>query len=74
MLVFFDVLIEYSTHDLKRVHQRFCLLYIRERESCSSVDSEEFEPEASVDSGVAHRKDNSEVKTGLEEAHRGWFN
>ena len=44
------------------------------RESCSSVDSEEFEPEALVDSGVAHRQDNSEVKTGLEEAHRGWFN
>ncbi|KAF5939609.1 hypothetical protein HYC85_023868 [Camellia sinensis] len=30
--------------------------------SCSSVDSEEFEPEALVDSGVAHRKDNSETK------------
>ncbi|KAF5959611.1 hypothetical protein HYC85_000820 [Camellia sinensis] len=44
------------------------------KESCSSVDSEEFEPEALVDSGVAHRQDNSEVKTGLEEAHRGWFN
>ncbi|GMP80624.1 hypothetical protein CsSME_00035649 [Camellia sinensis var. sinensis] len=44
-----------------------------QQESCSSVDSEEFEPEASVDSGVAHRKDNSEVKTGLEEAHRGCF-
>ncbi|THF95815.1 hypothetical protein TEA_018230 [Camellia sinensis var. sinensis] len=43
-------------------------------ESCSSVDSEEFEPEALVDSGVAHRQDNSKVKTGLEEAHRGWFN
>ncbi|GMP54403.1 hypothetical protein CsSME_00019594 [Camellia sinensis var. sinensis] len=42
--------------------------------SCSSVDSEEFELEALVDSGVAHRQDNSEVKTGLEEAHRGWFN
>ena len=42
--------------------------------SYSLVDSEEFEPEASVDSGVAHRKDNSEVKTGLEETHRGWFN
>ncbi|CAL5331089.1 unnamed protein product [Camellia sinensis] len=40
----------------------------------SSVGSEEFEPEALVDSGVAHRQDNSEVKTGLEEAHRGWFN
>ncbi|CAL5323049.1 unnamed protein product [Camellia sinensis] len=36
--------------------------------------SEEFEPEALVDSGVAHRQDNSEVKTGLEETHRGWFN
>ena len=45
--------------------------YTQERESCSSVDSEEFEPEASVYSGVAHRKDNSEVKTGLEVAHRG---
>ena len=29
------------------------------------MDSEEFEPEALVDFGVAHRKDNSEVKTGL---------
>ena len=38
------------------------------------MDSEEFEPEALVDFGVAHRKDNSEVKMGLEEAHRGWFN
>ena len=28
------------------------------------MDSEEFEPEALVDSGVAHRKDNSKVKTG----------
>ncbi|CAL5432548.1 unnamed protein product [Camellia sinensis] len=45
-----------------------------QRESCSLVDSEEFEPEALVDSGVAHRQDNSEVKTGLEETHRGWFN
>ena len=27
------------------------------------MDSEEFEPEALVDSRVAHRKDNSEVKT-----------
>ncbi|CAL5332970.1 unnamed protein product [Camellia sinensis] len=43
-------------------------------ESCSSVDSEEFEPEALVDSGVAHRQDNSKVKTGLEKAHRDWFN
>ncbi|THF94702.1 hypothetical protein TEA_015564 [Camellia sinensis var. sinensis] len=34
------------------------------RESCSSVDSEEFELESLVDSGVAHRKDNSEMKTG----------
>ncbi|THG08977.1 hypothetical protein TEA_016589 [Camellia sinensis var. sinensis] len=40
-----------------------CVLFYK-RESCSSVDSEEFEPEALVDSGVAHRKDNSEVKTG----------
>ena len=47
---------------------------MRERESCSSVDSEEFEPEASVASGVAHRKDKSQVKMGLEEAHKGWFN
>ena len=38
------------------------------------MDSEEFEPEALVDFGVAHRQDNSEVNTGLEEAHRGWFN
>ncbi|CAL5409492.1 unnamed protein product [Camellia sinensis] len=38
------------------------------------TDSGEFEPEALVDSRVAHRQDNSEVKTGLEEAHRGWFN
>ncbi|KAF5953579.1 hypothetical protein HYC85_006435 [Camellia sinensis] len=38
------------------------------------VDSEEFEPEALVDFGVAHYQDNSEVKTGLEETHRGWFN
>ena len=38
------------------------------------MDSEEFEPEALVDSGVAHHQDNFEVKTGLEEAHRGWFN
>ncbi|THG10935.1 hypothetical protein TEA_016494 [Camellia sinensis var. sinensis] len=44
------------------------------RESCSSVNSEEFELEALVDSGVAHRQGNSEVKTGLEEVHRGWFN
>ncbi|CAL5389225.1 unnamed protein product [Camellia sinensis] len=51
-----------------------CLFILYKRESCSSVDSEEFEPEALVDSGVAHRQDNSEVKTGLEEAHRGWFN
>ncbi|KAF5934799.1 hypothetical protein HYC85_025928 [Camellia sinensis] len=49
-------------------------LYLSEKESCSSVDSEEFEPEALVDSGVALRQDNFEVKTGLEEARRGWFN
>ena len=30
------------------------------------MDFEEFELEALVDSGVAHRQDNSEVKTGLE--------
>ena len=35
--------------------------------------SEEFEPEALMDSGVAHRQDTSEVKTGLEKGHRGWF-
>ncbi|THG19946.1 hypothetical protein TEA_021567 [Camellia sinensis var. sinensis] len=51
-----------------------CLFILYKRESCSSVDSEEFEPEALVDSRVAHSQDNSEVKTGLEEAHRGWFN
>ena len=50
------------------------MFVLHKRESCSSVDSEEFEPEALVDSGVAHRQDNSEVKTGLEETHRGWFN
>ncbi|KAF5956373.1 hypothetical protein HYC85_003598 [Camellia sinensis] len=44
---------------VKSIHQRFCLFY--KRESCSSVDSEEFEPEASVDSGLAHHKDNSEI-------------
>ncbi|CAL5423795.1 unnamed protein product [Camellia sinensis] len=38
------------------------------------VDSEEFEPEAVVESRVAHQKDNFVVKMGLEEAHRGWFN
>ncbi|CAL5443911.1 unnamed protein product [Camellia sinensis] len=42
--------------------------------SRDELDSEEFEPETLVDSGVAHRQDNSEVNTGLEEAHRGWFN
>ena len=48
---------------------------IQKRESYSSVvDSEEFEPEALVESGVAHQKDNSVVKMGLEEAHKGWFN
>ena len=35
------------------------------------MDSEEFELETLVDSGVAHRNANSEVKPGLEEAHRG---
>ena len=50
------------------------MLVLHKRESCSLVDSEEFKPEALVDSGVAHRQDNSEVKTRLEEAHRGWFN
>ncbi|THG06738.1 hypothetical protein TEA_023689 [Camellia sinensis var. sinensis] len=74
VLVFFDVLIEYSTLGLRSLHQRIVCLILYKRESCSSVDSEEFEPEALVDSGVAHRQDNSEVKTGLEEAHRGWFN
>ena len=38
------------------------------------MDSEEFKPEALVDSRVAHRQDNFEVKTGLEETNRGWFN
>ena len=38
------------------------------------MDSEEFEPKDLVDSGVAHRQNNSELKTGQEEAHRGWFN
>ncbi|THG08684.1 hypothetical protein TEA_001992 [Camellia sinensis var. sinensis] len=28
----------------------------------------------SLERRMAHRQDNSEVKTGLEEAHRGWFN
>ena len=51
------------------------MFVIHKRESYSSVvDSEEFEPEALVDSGVAHRQDNSKVKTGLEETLRGWFN
>ncbi|KAF5933587.1 hypothetical protein HYC85_029758 [Camellia sinensis] len=36
--------------------------------SCSSVDSEEFEPEALVDSEVVHRQGNSEVKTGMEKS------
>ena len=38
------------------------------------MDSEEFKPEALVVSGVAHHQNNYEVKTGLEEAYRGWFN
>ena len=38
------------------------------------MDSVEFEPEALVDSEVAHRQDNFKVKTGVEETHRGWFN
>ena len=38
------------------------------------MDSEEFESKALVDSGVAHRQDNSEGKTVLEETHRSWFN
>ncbi|THG22306.1 hypothetical protein TEA_024940 [Camellia sinensis var. sinensis] len=46
-----------------REYIKGCVLFYK-RESCSSVDSEEFEPEALVDSRVAHRKDNSEVKTG----------
>ena len=50
-----------------------CLILYK-RESCSSVDSEKFEPEALVDSGVAHRQDNSEMKTELEETYRDWFN
>ena len=70
----FDVLIEYSTHGFRSLHQMIVCLILYKRESCSSLDSEEFEPEALVDSGVAHRQDNSEVKMGLEEAHRGRFN
>ena len=32
MLVFFDVLIEYSTHGLKSIHQRIiCLFYTKEK-------------------------------------------
>ena len=50
------------------------MFVLHKRESCSSVDSEEFEPEALGDSGVAHRQDNSEVKARVEETHRGWFN
>ncbi|KAF5951072.1 hypothetical protein HYC85_013065 [Camellia sinensis] len=46
---------------------------VEPRESCSLVDSEELEPEALVESGVAHQKDNSVVKMGLEEAHRASF-
>ncbi|THG12294.1 hypothetical protein TEA_001481 [Camellia sinensis var. sinensis] len=58
-----------------KVHQKGeyikgCVLFYK-RECCSSVVySEEFEPEALVESGVAHQKDNSVVKMGLEEAHR----
>ena len=50
------------------------MFILHKRESCFSVASEEFEPETLVDSGVAHRQDNSEVKTELKEAHRGLFN
>ncbi|CAL5355876.1 unnamed protein product [Camellia sinensis] len=63
-----------TTSYMGRVEHLMQCRYDVQRESCSSVDSEEFEPEALVDSGVAHRQDNSEVKTGLEETHRGWFN
>ena len=63
MLVFFDVLIEYSTHGFKSLHQRIICLILYKKESCSSADSEEFDPEAFVDFGVAHRQDNFE---------RGW--
>ncbi|GMP90130.1 hypothetical protein CsSME_00041397 [Camellia sinensis var. sinensis] len=61
-----------------KLHVRPCSLERRSSRSsegcsCSSVYSEEFKPEALVDSGVAHRRDNSEVKTGLEETHRGYF-
>ena len=38
------------------------------------MDFEEFKPEALVDSGVAHRKDNFEIKPGLVGARRGWVN
>ncbi|CAL5384303.1 unnamed protein product [Camellia sinensis] len=43
----------------------------KKRATKKVVDSEEFEPEAVVESKVAHQKDNSVVKMGLEEAHRG---
>ncbi|KAF5931701.1 hypothetical protein HYC85_027872 [Camellia sinensis] len=43
---------------------KVCLFILHKKESCSSVGSEEFEPDALVDCGVAHRHDNSEVKTG----------
>ena len=59
---------------VKKNTSKVCLFILYKRESCSSVDSEEYEPEVLVDSGAAHRQDNSEVKTGLEETHRGWFN
>ena len=59
---------------MKSIHQRIVCFVQYKRECCSSVDFEKFGPEALVDSRVAHRQDNSEVKTGLEETHRGWFN
>ncbi|THG18466.1 hypothetical protein TEA_013758 [Camellia sinensis var. sinensis] len=58
----------------KKHTSKVCLFILYKRKSCSSVDSGEVEPKALVDSRVAHRQDNSEVKMGLEEAHRGWFN
>ena len=69
----------------KKYTSNDCLFILYKRESCSSVDSGEFEPETLVDSRVLivvirHWRcgfnighDNSEVKMGLEEAHRAQF-
>ena len=70
--MFFDVLLSIQLMVLREYIKGF-VCCTQGRVSCSSVDSEEFEPEALVDSGVAHQKDNSVVKMGLEEAHRGWY-